>query len=706
MMIPTMMRQPAPMATTMRPDLARDPWEYPAAKQVARLMSRMSAHLAPPPPLTIREWAERYRVMSAEETPYPGPYDAGVTPVVADILDMISQPGVRLAVIQKSAQIGYSAGVVCNVLGYYAHWRPSTQVVVFPRDQAAKDFAAEKFDPMVRATPPLAERIALKSRALGNSQTRKRYPGGMIKLVGSLSPSGVKSTSARIVIIEEPDDVAEDVRGQGSSIRLAQERAKWFDDALILVGGTPTAKGASAIEAMMGQTDRRRCYIGCHDCGEDHVLDWANVNIPRLDGEAAEHEIYGAHDWRNAAYACPHCGSIWSDEQRIANIRQRRRWQSDGTPDAASIGVYTSELYATGDASRIPMLARKWCEADAKLQQGDASLMIAFANNSLGEPWEYRGELPEADELAAREEGYGEWACPAGGLVPLLNVDVQHDRLAITCWVVGRGDEMWLAHWSEIHGQTIVPGAGAWVDLLDLMDRTVRHESGAALRIAAVGIDCSDGKTSDAVYDFVRRHHRGGRPVLALKGAPDDIGRVEIWTPPKPIDPANRSTKAAKHGVLVHIVGTARAKDLILGYGTEGGRIRLEGSGHGRMHWYKGVRADLYEQLLSEIKIPSRRNQSRRAWRKLSGVRNEALDCTTGALYLARHLRLHLRKPHQWDYAESMIRQAGIGLEVEPPADAPAEAAKDQASVAPVAPAPQAHNAFAAALAARKARRQ
>ena len=214
-------------------------------------------------------------------------------------------------------------------------------------------------------------------------------------------------------------------------------------------------------------------------------------------------------------------------------------------------------------------------------------------------------------------------------------------------------------------------------------DRLVQHASGAALRIAAVGIDCSDGQTSDAVYAFVRRHNRPHRPVLALKGAPDDIGRVEIWQPPKAIDPSGRSTKAAKYGVLVHIVGAARAKDLLIGYATESGRLRLIGSGPARLHWYDTVRADFYDQLLSEIKIPSRRNPNVRAWRHLAGRRNEALDCTTGCLYLVRHLRLHLRKPAQWDYVEAAIRQHGLigdpdqsGLDAPPP-DSPPTAAGD-----------------------------
>lgn len=108
------------------------------------------------------------------------------------------------------------------------------------------------------------------------------------------------------------------------------------------------------------------------------------------------------------------------------------------------------------------------------------------------------------------------------------------------------------------------------------------------------------------------------------------------------------------------MVGTAKAKDLILGWAQEGGRIRLAGAGAGRMHWYEGVRDDFYEQMLSEIKIPSRLNPRKRVWKARTDRRNEALDCTVYALYLSRHLRLHLRRPGQWDLDEMRLRQGDL----------------------------------------------
>lgn len=627
-----------------------------AADTMAALLARAWAEFAPPPRISIDQWAERYRELSPEESAVPGPFSFEHTPALRPILQACSDPTVCKVVVQKSAQLGYTVGVVCNVMGYHAHHRPSVQIAVFPREKSAKDFAAEKFDPMVRATKPLAERISLKSRAAGNSQTRKHYPGGLIKLVGSNTPADVKSTSARLVIVEEPDDASANVRGQGDAIKLAEERAKSFPDHLILIGGTPTAKGASSIEQEILASDQRRFHIPCPHCDEEHVPGWDRVVIPEA-ADQPPREIYGTARWEDAFYTCPACGTAWSEEERHEAIR-RGHFEATA-PASGAVGFLLNELMSTFAGSRVPVLARKYLEARHKQDEGDNSEMIAFWNSTLGQPWEYRGELPEEDELRDRAEPYAEWTVPEGALIPLLSVDVQHDRLAVTCWVAGRREELWLAFWGELPGQTIVPFAGAWLDLDMMMETMVKHASGALLPIAAVAIDSSDGQTSGAVYDFVRKRNRHGRPVFAIKGASDSEGRLEIWKAPpaKSIDPQRSGLKADKHGVRVQIVGTAKAKDAILGWAQEGGRVRLTGEGPHRMHWYEGVRPDFYEQLLSEIKIPMRQNPKRRQWKKRNDRRNEALDCTVYALWLVHAMGLHTRRPEWWDNKERQIRQ-------------------------------------------------
>ena len=660
------------------PAIANAAW---AAEAIDAMFSRVFCELAPPEPLALHEWVEKHRMLSKEETDdYPGPFSLDNVPHLRGILAAIGTKGVKRVVAQKPAQWSWTSGVTCTVIGYHVHQRPCVQVVMFPREQSAKDFNDEKFAPMVRATPVLAERIKLKSRSDGNSARRKHYPGGLAKFVASNSPADVKSTTARVLIVEEPDDVNKDVKGQGNAIALLRERGKTVRNSFELIGGTPTVKGASEIEKEMQTTDQRRFMVACHHCDERHELDWTHVVIPgekltaeelsdpEVDIKWPQREVYGRARWEDAYYACPHCGAVWSDDDRIANIRRSASvpplygWEP--TAKSQDVGFYGNELQSTFDGCRVPVLAKKWLRAQHLFERGDPTEMVIFWNTSRGMVWEYRGELPEEDELRERAELYAEWSCGAAGLEVVLTVDVQHDRLALTCWAIGAGEECWLAYWGEVYGRTVVPHEGAWLDLEQMLDeQTVSHPSGAELPIRACAIDTGDGQTADASYAFVRRHNKRERPVYATKGAADSLGRVEIWSKPRSVDPNKRGTKATRAGVQVHHIGTVKAKDLLLGWATEAGRVRLTGSGPGRMHWYRGVRDDFFEQLLGEMKVPDKRNPKVRKWTARIDRRHEVLDCTVMALWLMRQLRLHVRKPAEWDALHRRLERENIKQE-------------------------------------------
>ena len=348
--------------------------ERAARSALKALFGRVWAGMAPPPHLDIGEWAEKYRKLSPEESAMHGDYSLDVTPALRGILAACSDRKVRKVKVQKSAQVGYTAGVVCNVLGYYTHWRPSAQIVMFPREKSATDFESEKLTPMIKATKVLAGRIQLKSRAQGNSTTRKKYDGGFIKLVASNSPGDVKSTSARVGIVEEPDDTSKNVRGQGNSIALIRERLKTYSPGdFELIGGTPTAKGASQIEKEMKTTDQRRFMAKCHACGEDHEPEWDHVTIPEVDDQP-EREIYGKHRWESAFYTCPHCGVVWTDDERIDAIKAASHpapWHGWVPTATGTPGFFLNELLSTFDGSRVPILAEKYLVAKYEMDRGE-----------------------------------------------------------------------------------------------------------------------------------------------------------------------------------------------------------------------------------------------------------------------------------------------------------------------------------------------
>lgn len=557
---------------------------------------------------------------------------------------------------KKSAQVAWTDGVLLNYIGRRIDIDPCPMIIMFAKDGSAKEFNDEKFVPMVEATARLASKIPVhKKRDRDNRWQFKSFPGGFVKFVGSNSPSSVKSTPAPVVAVEEPDDCNENVNEQGDTITLLEERTKSFQRPKVIFGGTPTIDGLSRVDAGYKASDQRKFFVPCHHCNEAHVLLWEHVRWSQ--DPQFNHEVFGHSRPETACYACPHCGGVWTDSDKNRNVRRAAEagfgWQATA-PFYGVAGFYINELYSPFPGSVLQRLVEKWLTAQHAMEQGDDTKLRSFVNNTQGLAYAYTSDLPDIDSLRERSASYPEMTVPWGGLVVTAGVDVQHDRLAVVIRAWGRGEESWLLYWGEIHGQTVVPEQGAWQDLDALLSGNIPHTSGPLLRIRAVSIDSSDGQTADAVYAFVRR--RISRGYMAVKGSSMDDGR-EVFSPPKMSVDTDRKQKAHKYGLRPFIVGVQRAKDLLLGSDASGGRIKLTGTGPGRMHWYKSVRPDYWEQITSEVKAPHRTIRNRKVWQKKAGVRNEGLDCEVYALHAARSLKINLWKEDRWLDEERRIRQ-------------------------------------------------
>ncbi|AZC37095.1 phage terminase large subunit family protein [Pseudomonas chlororaphis] len=599
--------------------------------------------------MSIVEWAEKYRWLSTDEGARPGKYRFEVTPHLiwpGGPLEALEDPAVSEIVARKSAQVAWTSGVLGNALGKWIDIDPSPILILFPMADAVKQYVAEKLEPMIKATPRLRKKVDLNSRKLQQRQGFKRFPGGFLKMVGSNSPASVKSTPVPRVAIEEPDDCNLNLRGQGDSIKLAKERLKTFRRSKIIIGGTPTIKGLSAIDAELELSDKRVGLVPCHECGQEHALSFDNLHCD--EDPDYMHAVYGKKRPEKAFYSCPHCGAIWDDNQKNANLKHGR-WSA--TAEFRGIAGYIlNELYATFYGSRFEELMKKKLNAEHEASKGNIGPMIAFVNSNKGESYEYQSNAPKTDELEKRAEPYAEFTAPKGTLLVTVGVDVQGDRLALVIVGWGRGEESWRLYWGELPGNPIDPNDGVWTELDRIIATPIPTESGAQLAVSAVSVDSSDGNTSDAVYTYVRDRQRFN--IMAIKGASIDSRDREIFTKPaQSADTSQDNTKAAKYGLRVFIVGTHKAKTLI------DGRMRLKGSGPGRMHWYSEIRADYYEQVTNEVLAPHPRNPSKMVWLKKAGRRNEALDCEVYALHAARSLKTHLLRDNEWDQLEQQQLQ-------------------------------------------------
>lgn len=625
----------------------------------------------PPPRITPAEWAERFRRLSSLESAHIGRFSFLLTPFFRWLLERWYDPRVRKIVCRKPAQIGWTQSVICNVLGFIVHVEKTTGIAMFPKEGAARNFDREKFGPMIESTAELNAILPARSRQKDVTTLFKSFPGGFVKFVGSNSIADVKSTSARRLIVEEPDDCNLNLRGQGDSIKLLEERGKTFRDVKVLVGGTPSIKGVSSIDDEYETSDKNRWLVPCPHCGTHQALEWEQVEY--LEDAETAHPIFGRSRPETARYRCASCGTLWDDVEKNAAVRVGRP-----EPQAAFrgvVGLELNELYSPFYGSRMAILVERFLTAKFEEAKGEISALITFYNAALARSWEFKADLPDEDELADRGLDYEPMTVPPGGLLLSMGVDVQHDRLAVVLRAWGRGEESWLTLFDEIEGRVVDRADDVWAKLDELVFARYRHAFGTSIGVRAVSIDSGDGVTAEAVYHWVRsrtqRARDAGISLMAIKGSTD--AKSEIFSRPRAvIDTNRRNTKAARHGLMPYMVGVSRAKDLLLG-DQGGGRLRLQGDGPGRFHWYRTVRADYLEHITSEVKVPLREIQGSGAIRKLAaggglkrvwilrrGRRNEALDAENYALHAARSRKTHLMREEHWVAIEAALRQAPL----------------------------------------------
>ena len=557
----------------------------------SRLDRSRQTQLAPPPKLTVSQWADRYRMVSSYSAE-PGPWQTSRTPYLREIMDSFGDPAVQMVIFMKCARIGGTeAGL--NIVGYFIDQDPSPILIVQPTVDDAKDFSKEQLAPMLADTPALAGKVQdPRSRDSGNTVQSKTFPGGGLYLVGANSPRGFRRRTARVVDLEEVDGYPASAGTEGDQIKLAFRRtATYAHRRKVYMNSTPTLKGASRIEDYFSRSDQRRFHLPCPHCQAMQPLVWRQL---RWDGP-------------EPLYFCIECGAGITESDKFRMLA-RGVWVPE-RPDLAVRGYHINALYSPWVTWRE--LVDEWLEA-----QTDIGKLQVFVNTVLGETWEDRGGGLDPKSLESRREDYGA-AVPAWVSVLTAGVDVQENRLALVIRGWGQGEESALIVHTEIDGDPTK--AGVWNALDEQLTRTYGTADGRQLPVFAAGVDTGDN--TESAYAYCRP--RWNRRVYALKGSS---------TPGAPLAPRKASINN-KGRVRLFLIGTTAAKDLIYG------RLKISMPGPGRYHFPPETTDDYFVQVTAEKSVREQINgRWIRRYKLPRGARNEALDCEVyalAALYLA-----------------------------------------------------------------------
>jgi len=463
---------------------------------------------------------------------------------------------------------------------------------------------------MARDTPCLQGKIAdPRSRDGNNKILHKRFPGGHLTIVGANAPSGLASRPIRLLLCDEVDRYPFSAGAEGDPVNLARKRTVTFWNRKIVLVSTPTNKGTSRIEAAFEESDQRRFWVPCPDCGAEQVLTWAQVRWSKGPG--------GDHRPETARYHCAECDAAWRDETRWAAV-SKGHWVAE-QPFAGVAGFHLNEIYSPW--VRLEAMVRAFLSA----RSGGDETMKTFVNTSLGETWVETGEAPDWQRLYDRREAWKPGTVPAGGLFLTAGADVQKDRIEVDVWAWGRGLESWLVDHVVIEGGP--DRHDAWSELTALLDRSWPHERGAHLRIARLAIDT--GYEAPAVYSWSR--NAGFAQVSPVKGV-EGFNRSSPVSGPTFVD-ATEGGKRLRRGARLWTVAVSTFKAetyrfLRLERPTTEERVEGATFPPGTIHLPTWVESEWLKQVVAEqlVTVRTKRGFAKLEWQKLR-ERNEALDC-------------------------------------------------------------------------------
>ncbi len=603
------------MSITIKPE---------AMKRLNKVVSKVCAGLKAPENITVSEWADKYRVLSPENSAEAGKWKTSRTPYLKDIMDSFTDDRVKKIYVVASSQVGKTEMENC-IIGYIIDQDPGTIVFAHPKIDQARNFSKRRIDPMVRDTPPLRKKVKENRNAKSTLQL-KTFPGGALIMVGTQSAKDLAETPARYVIGDEVDRWPKDVDGEGDPWGLLEARTTTFYNAKMVAVSTPTVKGDSAIESLFNLGTQEYWSAKCPACGEYHYIQFKDIDFKHETRKIGGRKQFTVTDIR---YMCPVCGCFASETEMR---RTDHKWIAEN-PEAINNGVksYWLNGFSSPWASWESIILQ-FLEAD-----GDPSKLQTVFNTKFGELWEDRGDLVTDDEIYDRREEYAA-ELPDGVLCLTCGVDTQGDRLEYE--VVGHGyfGEKWGIEKGTIPGNPGTPDSpgyqSVWTRLDGVIDRKWTFANGKQLKISLTFIDHGGNHTQDVNEACAARINKR---VFAIKGkggegipyVPEKASKIDI-----------KRGNAVIGKLWLYVLGVDEGKQAIMD------SLKVQEPGARYYHFPndpdKGYTKSYFDGLLSE-KLCNVNGKWR--WEKLPGhERNEPLDCRNYANAAFRVLNPNLER--------------------------------------------------------------
>jgi phage terminase large subunit GpA-like protein len=342
----------------------------------------------------------------------------------------------------------------------------------------------------------------------------------------------------------------------------------------------------------------------------------------------------------NGGWACP-----------LGLDRSQQSLTPEGEPAVESQHIWAAYSYHAGAVWR--RLVEEYREALEAMRRGDPDVMQTFHNTVLGIPWEdsiaskLTGQgLAQRRENREQGNGYEIGTVPIGVLMITVGVDVQggggtmDERLVVTIWGWGRGEEGWHLGHFELDGD---PQQIETLNQLDNVDATEWiREDGAVLKMSLGAID-EGGLSTHEIRSWCGSRTARWVPV---RGAPQK-GKALVGKG-VPVNINRKNQLVQKKGVLMYPVGYEVSVNRLQG------QLRCETPGPGYLHLGQAATDQFLDELFPWRRMPNR-EKTAYSWVLPTGARDEGGDCTRYAYAALQLVARRYDRATMWDQLERQL---------------------------------------------------
>lgn len=584
--------------------------------------------------INVVEWSEKKRYLPPELTSRPGYFDPSVAPFMIEVMEVLSANSpVTHVDMMKSAQVTATT-IGENVIGYQIDHAPGPAMYLTADDGLAKRWMETRLDPMLDHSG-LQLRLRAKSgkgRKTGDTGLKKEFPGGFLLSQGAQSAAKLRMTSIKYLTMDEIDGWPLTLGDEGDTAAIAENRTRAYEDTRkVFTPSTPTLLTTSRIYKRYKLGDQRKYHVPCPHCGEVQELRWHWTDKEGTKfGIVYDLDDEGYLVEESVGYKSTCCGEIWKNHDKASFMQPANgaHWMPTARSQSPTRRSYhISALYSPIGIYSWVALVRDWLKAWDPITDRvrDRAALQVFYNQSLGVPWEDRGEAPRAEKIREnRRPAYSSNQIPnilsmveAGAEIAVLTASADVHKSRIDVEILGHcpGGRTYSIGWRSLAGDTSDTDGEAWQAMRDLIEReTFTDEKDNTYRLTLTFIDA--GYRTDAVVGFCSEYSTG---VVAIQGR-DNTQKGskmrEFW---------EFTTQQGGHGLHINVT---TYKDRLAAW------LRKEWDGHGEQppgycnypHDYNDAYFHQYEAETKVEVTDKRTGFTRRFWKK-TRADNHAWDC-------------------------------------------------------------------------------